>query len=156
MTPPALDAGTSCGITDLPGFLQGTWRLARIIEDRRTQTSGFLRGRAVFTPHRRGLRCREQGRMRLGPHEGPTHRTHFYEFPRKDLASVLFDDGRPFHDLDLTGGRWHCTHLCGADRYRGEFLVLGADVLAVRWEVTGPRKDYALVSRYRRDAGAVG
>ena len=135
---------------DLRQFLQGSWRLARVIEDRRGGQTGVLRGQASFAPDGAGLVLTESGRLRLGPHAGAAHRRTLYRFPAPGRAEVCFADGRPFHDLDLTDGTWQAAHRCGADLYRGMFRVLDPHTLLVRWVVAGPRKDAVLTSRFRR------
>ena len=60
---------------------------------------------------------------------------------------VAFADGRPFHPLVLDGP---VEHLCGEDRYAGEYRLLDPDTLAVRWCVTGPAKDLEIETTYRR------
>ena len=65
-------------------------------------------------------------------------------------GAVEFEDGRPFHPLDLSGGACAVEHLCGEDRYAGEYVVLGPDALRVAWLVTGPRKRQVIESLYRR------
>ena len=61
-----------------------------------------------------------------------------------------FEDGRPFHGLDLRTGACSVLHCCGPDRYRGEFTVTSPDRFEVRWEVQGPSTSLLLESRYRR------
>ena len=69
-------------------------------------------------------------------------------------ADVRFADDRPFHDLDLTTGRWHPDHPCVADLYRGEFAVNDEDHWRTTWRVSGPAKDQLLVTDYTRDPPA--
>jgi hypothetical protein len=83
-------------------------------------------------------------------YEGPALQSYRYAFPEPGRAAVHFRDGRFFHDLDLTAGRWTVTHLCNPDRYDGEFTVLDADRWRIVWRVSGPRKDLTLDSSYRR------
>jgi hypothetical protein len=63
---------------------------------------------------------------------------------------VAFADGRPFHALDLTDGACAVEHVCGEDRYEGEYRLSDAGTLAVRWRVTGPAKDLEITTTYRR------
>ncbi len=149
---PALQVSTS-GVPDLRAFLIGAWRLARAIDDRRGVRAGSLHGRAVFAPQGTGLRYREEGRLRLGAHAGLARQAHVYRFPEPQRAKVCFEDARPFHDLDLSAGTWEAVHFCGADTYRGRFQAFGPGLLTVHWTATGPRKDYAMFSRYRRAPG---
>ncbi len=146
--------GGGLGILDLMDFLQGVWDLTRTLEDRRAGQRGRFDGRAVFAPARAGLVCRERGVLRLGAFTGPAERVTRYRFPAPGRAparaEVTFEDGRPFHDLDLSHGRWSVVHRCRDDLYRGSFEVEGRDRWTAVWRVSGPRKDQVLHGRYDR------
>ena len=146
---PALDDG-GLGILDLKAFLRGDWRLTRTLEDRRAGQCGRLDGRAVFAPAGAGLVYRERGVLRLGAFTGPAERVTRYGFPAPARAEVAFEDGRPFHDLDLSHGRWSVAHRCRDDLYHGSFEVEGRDRWTAVWRVLGPRKDQVLRGRYDR------
>lgn len=137
-------------ISDLKSFLQGEWSIERRLDDRRAGQVGRLAGAAAFTPEGAGLLYREEGRLSIGGYEGPALQTYRYAFPAPRRATVRFADGRFFHDLDLSAGGWRCSHLCGDDRYEGEFSLLEPGCWRVVWTVTGPRKDLVLDSHYRR------
>lgn len=137
-------------VNNLPAFLQGEWHLERRVWDRRVGQEGRLTGSARFLPEAGGLLYREEGRLTFGDHEGPALQSYRYAFPAPGRAAVHFADGRFFHDLDLTAGRWTATHLCEPDRYDGAFAALGPDAWRAVWTVAGPRKDLVLDSTYRR------
>jgi hypothetical protein len=139
-----------CGVSDLSAFLEGAWHLSRILDDRRTKQRGRLDGLAVFTPCGARLIYRERGVLRIGAYQGRTERVYNYAFPAPGRAEVAFDDGAPFHDLDLTAGTWNADHRCREDRYQGRFRVLAPDAWQVVWRVAGPRKDQTLTTRYSR------
>jgi len=156
----ALDDGG--GILDLKAFLQGRWRLTRTLEDRRAGQRGRFDGQAVFAPAGAGLVYRERGVLRLGAFTGPGERVYRYGFPgpgraprgapgrAPGRAEIAFEDGRPFHDLDLSQGRWSVAHRCRDDLYRGSFEVEDHDRWTAVWHVSGPRKDQVLRGRYDR------
>jgi len=148
------DTAERAAVADLRAFLGGAWHLERDLEDRRAATRGRLAGRAVFAPEGAvpgaALRYREAGELAFAGHRGAFYRVYLYRFPRPGRAEVAFDDGRPFHDLDLTRGAWAAVHRCGDDLYEGRFAATGADAWRAVWRVTGPRKDLVLTSRYRR------
>jgi hypothetical protein len=137
-------------VADLRAFLAGRWRIVRGIEDRRAAQTGRLDGLGFWTPEGTGLLYREDGVLRLGDFRGRAGRAYRYEFPRPGRAEVRFPDGRGFHPLDLSTGEWRAGHRCGGDLYEGRFRAEGPLAWTVRWRVTGPRKDFVLVSRYRR------
>ena len=138
------------GVSDLSAFLEGTWRLSRILDDRRAKQCGRLDGLAVFTPCRAQLICRECGVLCIGAYQGRAERVYRFSFPAPGRAEVAFDDGAPFHDLDLTAGTWNADHRCREDRYQGRFRVLAPDAWEAVWRVAGPRKDQTLTTRYSR------
>jgi hypothetical protein len=96
-----------------------------------------------------GLTWRERGRLRTGSHDAEARRSYLI-VPSLDGWEVSFEDGRPFHRLQLAGGRGAAEHVCGADVYRGAYELTGPDAFTVTWRVTGPRKDDLIESDYRR------
>jgi hypothetical protein len=137
---------------DLGAWFRGRWSVRRAING----DAGRFTGTAEFTRQDSGAtRWHESGELTLGAHRGPAWRT-LELGPGGDRDGpwlVRFDDGRPFHDLDLSAGLWEPEHLCGPDVYRGRYEVLGADRLRVTWQVTGPGRADTIVSDYRRLAG---
>ncbi len=142
--------GDGPGILDLKAFLQGVWELTRTLEDRRVGHRGRLDGQAAFAPAGAGLVYRERGVLRLGAFTGPAERVYCYRVPAPGRAEVAFADGHPFHDLDLSHGRWSVVHRCRDDLYRGSFEVEDRDRWTAVWRVSGPRKDQVLRGRYDR------
>lgn len=90
----------------------------------------------------------EEGELVSASHRGPARRA-MRVVPAGAAWEVLFEDGRPFHPLDLAQGRCDVVHLCGADRYDGSFHMPAPGRLVVRWRVRGPAKDLEIVSDYR-------
>jgi len=118
--------------------LTGRWSVERRLLDRLTGTAGRFEGVATFAPDGRWS---EEGTLAFGAYRGPARR----ELRIAD-GMVWFSDGRPFHPFDLSRP---VEHLCGEDRYAGEYRLRG-DVLEVVWLVTGPHKDQRIESVYRR------
>jgi hypothetical protein len=87
--------------------------------------------------------------MRFGGYDGPAAR-QLTIVRARDGWTVEFDDGRPFHPLDLAAGACAVEHRCGDDLYAGEYRLLDRDALDVRWRVAGPRKDLEIHTAYRR------
>ncbi|WP_243787671.1 DUF6314 family protein [Saccharopolyspora gloriosae] len=138
-------------VEDLPGFFVGRWGLRRgIVDDAGARLGGF-EGEAVFSAEPDGLLVyRERGVLELGAHRGSAQRTLHYRVTGPGRASVFFDYGGFFHDLDLRSGRWCVEHPCRADSYRGEFVVVGADSWWQRWRVSGPAKAHTLTTDFER------
>ena len=139
-------------IANLRGFLEGAWRVLRTLEDRGTGLHGGFRGRGSFVPEAGDLRYAEDGLLRLAEYEGTATRRYLYRFAQAHRAEVAFEDGRPFHALDLRHGAWAVSHACGKDIYRATFRVLGRDGWIARWHISGPRKNHLVVSHYRRES----
>lgn len=136
---------------DLAALLEGRWRLERVIED---AAAGEMRlaGEAVFSRDGAGLLYAETGRWLSGPLGGMTaERRDLWRFPAPGRAEVLFEDGRPFHDIAPDArGRAEAVHPCGPDLYRVAYAFDLPGEWSSRWRVGGPRKDYLSTSRFRR------
>ena len=139
-------------------FLVGTWKVDREIEDHRSRTHGSFHGTATVVAAEPGQRPGERracyveaGQLRFGAHRAPASRRLEYVRGDGDLVQVRFADGRPFIDLDLRSGQWQAVHQCGADRYELTTTVLSAGVIAERWHVQGPAKDYDAVTTLTRN-----
>jgi hypothetical protein len=134
--------------------LTGEWRLNRSIDDGSSMT-----GAATIAPRGAGqFDYREQGQFRL-PDGRSLDAERRYIFDETESGfTVLFTEKPPrlFHRIALAriGPHLvgHGTHLCGDDHYasRYEFRADGSFVIAHR--VSGPRKDYAMETRYVRTA----
>jgi hypothetical protein len=68
-----------------------------------------------------------------------------------DGIAVGFPDGRSFITLDGRASQ-AVRHFCGADDYRGRFFFRSCNGWVEAWRVTGPRKRYASLARYQRQA----
>jgi hypothetical protein len=133
---------------DLPAWLAGEWSVLRQIND---DSQAFI-GTAHFTAGAdRGLTWRETGRLRLHGFDGEARRSYLL-VPAAPAWQVCFDDGRPFHGLDLHDGHCDAVHVCGPDLYRGTYTVPDTDRLTVTWRVTGPGRDDTIATEYRRAA----
>lgn len=129
-----------------PLTLLGTWRLDRVIEDRRNDVRGTASGRLTLEPEPDGDRIRwaEECRLEWRDYSGPATRTYYLD-RGPDGWQLTFDDGRLFHP-------WRpgetVRHDCGADDYTGTVAVdPQTRELIIVWQVTGPRKDYTSTTR---------
>jgi len=127
---------------------EGGWRLDRRIEDRKTGLTGRLEGRAVWVPDQDRLQLTETGTLRYGD-GAPLQAERRYLWRRQAGGiAVMFDDSRPFHWF--SGDQTVARHECPPDQYHVRYdFHLWPDWRAI-WTVTGPRKDYEMISRYRR------
>lgn len=133
----------------------GVWTVARTIADAAGGQAGTFSGRAVFRPDGvAGLVYDELGLLRMG--EGPgwtATRTYLWTLDGAGVV-VRFADGRDFHRFRFGAMGAEAEHLCGADLYRVRYDFDRWPDWTARWEVRGPRKDYAMVTQYRRVIGA--
>ncbi len=135
------------GVEDLAAWLSGSWDVERTIND----GQGRFTGCAAFAPDGDGgVDWRESGRLALDGHEGQVYRNLRVSPAPDGTWEVRFDDGRPFHALDLRCDRCEAEHVCGPDVYRGTYEVLDGDRMTVCWRVTGPGREDLIASEYRR------
>ncbi|GAB3527955.1 DUF6314 family protein [Arthrobacter monumenti] len=148
------DLKTDSGVADLKAFLLGTWRIERRLLDRASGNCGTFTGTAVFHNDGAGGLTHDEAGTLVWPGQAAaptTRRLILRPTGSPSALDVFFDDGRPFHRLDLATGTDHPAHPCSPDIYRGSFLVADADSWSYAWSVTGPAKDLLLTSDLRRD-----
>ncbi|MET7680807.1 DUF6314 family protein [Streptomyces sp. NPDC005423] len=139
-------------VPDVLAHLAGRWRVERVVRDLAGGHEGHFAGVTAFSPLERGLLHSESGTFTWQGVARPAERTlRFLPGRAPGTADVRFADGRPFHELDLSSGRYLADHPCSADLYRGEFTVLDADRWRTVWRVGGPAKDLLLVTDYARE-----
>ncbi|MEU6667746.1 DUF6314 family protein [Streptomyces sp. NPDC046727] len=141
-------------VADVLAHLAGRWRVERTVRDLASGAEGHFTGVTVFSalPDGGGLLHEESGTFTWQGVARPATRTlRFLPGTVPGSADVRFADGRPFHELDLTEGRYVADHPCSADLYRGEFTVRDADHWRTVWRVGGPAKDLVLTTDYVRE-----
>jgi hypothetical protein len=131
----------------------GKWEIDRTIEDVRAGRTGRFAGRARFTPKAEGLHYREEGTLML---EGAPPMTATRDYAWRDggggMIEVRFGDGRYFHRFLPEEIAPADVHDCPPDTYRVRYDFGRWPEWRAEWRVTGPRKDYGMVSHYRRAA----
>ena len=65
-------------------------------------------------------------------------------------VDVYFDDGRFFHQIDLSTNSATATHFCDPDDYTVSYDFTKWPVWTVIWRVRGTRKNYEMHSCYRK------
>ena len=140
-------------VTDAAGFLLGAWEAARTLVDAAGGRHGTFTGTTTFTADAGRLAWVETGTVSWPGFQGPASRKYLLETgPAPSRLDVLFPDGRPFHDLDLSTGFCTAEHWCSPDTYRIRFAVRTPDVIEYSWDVHGPAKDQLLTTVLRRRA----
>ena len=137
-------------VDDLVGFLAGSWRIDREYRDGGGHLIGAMTGTGHYTPDTSGLRYTERGTLNSAGYRGEGERRYRLIAQTASRAAIRFEDGRPFHMLDLSSGRAEVLHLCGDDRYGASYRAFGLGRWTLRWVVSGPRKEYAIESEYTR------
>lgn len=129
----------------------GDWRVEREIEDLRGGQDGRFVGHAGFVPAPEGLRYREAGTLTLGGGAAMTAtRDYLWRDGGAGAIEVLFGDGRFFHRFLPEEPDPVAEHACPPDTYRVRYDFRRWPRWQAVWRVSGPRKDYAMVSRFRR------
>lgn len=140
-------------VADPRAFLPGVWQIDRQVHDARARQDGTYVGTATFLHEADGLSWTERGELRMGTFVGVATRVmHVVPGRYGSVApwEVRFDDGRPFHPLDLRGGACPVDHPCGEDHYAGWVRIEHEGLMVVSWRVVGPAKDHTILSRYTR------
>lgn len=142
---------------------KGRWHLTRHIEDARAGRTGTFEGAASFTPAApgqvngmtgAGLIYDEVGELRLP--DGPTGATAMQASRRylwladPDGLRVLFSDGRDFHRIGVSDDTATGFHHCPPDDYEVSYNFSRWPDWRTTWRVSGPRKDYVMITDYRR------
>ncbi|MEU9283651.1 DUF6314 family protein [Streptomyces sp. NPDC048275] len=135
-------------VADVLAYLAGTWHVERVVRDLASGAEGRFTGTTVFGPlDEPGLLSHESGTFTWQGAARPAERTlRYLPGAAPGTAAVRFSDGRPFHDLDLTTGRYVTDHPCAADLYRGEFTAYEEDRWRTVWRVGGPAKELVLTT----------
>ncbi len=126
----------------------GRWRVRRRIR----QADGVIarfEGGACFTPDGTGLAYVESGLLQLaGGARLAAERRYLWRAEGREAIAILFEDGRPFHRLELCARAPADRHLCPPDLYEVRYDFGGWPCWRTIWEVRGPRKDYVMSSCY--------
>ena len=137
----------------LSDFL-GRWSILREIRDETTATRGRLEGQAVFRQSDQwesSLTYEERGQLTMDGSPTLTAERTYLWFLGNDpnTIDILFQDGRPFHRLDLNCTMPFSSHFCSPDEYNVSYDFRSWPVWRSEWRVRGPRKDYRIWSRFR-------
>lgn len=129
---------------------RGRWTLTRAIDDMREGRTGRFDGEACFTPHPEGLAYFETGTITLEAAGAfAAHRRYLWVQGGAGVIELRFEDGRFFHSFLADEPRPAAAHDCGADQYLVRYDFRRWPHWRAEWRVTGPAKDYRLVSTYR-------
>lgn len=137
---------------DLLAYLMGGWAVERLLKSGTAGHRGTFTGEAEFSPEPGGAAAaayHEHGRLRWPTYDGPAGRRLRYELTGDGVLAVRFADGRPFHTVELRGGRAAHVHPCGEDLYVGTLTVVDEDEWRQVWRVSGEHP-LEIRTRFRR------
>ncbi|WGW03247.1 DUF6314 family protein [Tropicibacter oceani] len=120
----------------------GNWDLARDIRHADGGV-GLFTGQANWRREGAGAVYTETGTLDI-PGQGRFAAERRYLWA-PDL-SICFDDGRFFHQVPAAGGA--AAHWCDPDQYDVTYMFADWPRWSCTWQVKGPRKNYAMTSRY--------
>ncbi len=133
--------------------LEGRWSMTRVIAHDDGRRDEFV-GTCVF--QRSGKRLVQDEAGVLTPVGGgmamKATRRYIWSVDGSRV-DVAFGDMRPFHSVPLGVETHATTHLCPPDRYEVFYDFKGFPVWSTVWRVDGPRKGYAMETRFERLAG---
>jgi hypothetical protein len=128
-------------MTDLETYLLGTWRLTREIVDHGRDHLHLVGTAEVERLPSGALSYFEQATLETETTSLKFTRSYLFRPTGAASATVEFEDGSTFFELDLQKGRCRARHLCDQDLYMGLVLTTG-DGWYMRWRCRGPQKDY--------------
>jgi len=130
---------------------KGRWHLSRRINDSTAGGTGLFEGIATLRPDGQGMIYEEAGELRLEGVSGmKATRRYLWREGESGLVEVFFDDGRDFHRFDPEGGVVSAWHDCPPDLYEVSYNFTRWPEWQATWRVKGPRKDYTMITDYRR------
>ncbi|MEM6307209.1 MAG: DUF6314 family protein [Pseudomonadota bacterium] len=129
----------------------GHWQINRDIHDHRTDQISQFQGTAQITAQ--GAYT-ETGQLILPTGQAiVASRAYHWQDVAGGIA-ISFDDGRPFHAMWQDAPHDH--HWCDPDTYDVIYNFDDFPYWTAQWHVKGPRKDYVMISCYRKQgAGAL-
>lgn len=138
------------GPVSLDAF-RGNWHLQREIRDHFAGQVITGEGSAQFEPDGTGgLVYEETLRLTVPGQTGMTGTRKYLWQGHDQHVQVLFADRSPFHAIHLEDMASKDTHHCPPDLYEGQYDFSRWPVWQARWRVSGPRKDYLMVTVFRR------
>ena len=123
---------------------EGDWNIARRMVHADGMRARFS-GAGRWQPADGGVQYAETGQLEIAG-QAPLEASQRY-FWDHDL-NVWFADGRFFHKVPGSGGV--ARHWCDPDQYVVRYRFGRRPRFETLWRVTGPRKDYVMLTCYQR------
>ena len=138
-------------IIDFLSHMAGTWHLDRTI----SEGSAFQGLAHIRTTDVRGVYgYHEEGSFIHNAASQDAYRDYLYKVKGQTLDILFADPHREdqlYVSLDFAGTKIaHDTHLCGDDIYAVIFEIINGDHFLTETMVSGPEKDYRMITHYKR------
>lgn len=129
----------------------GCWQIAREITDARAGSVSHFSGTAEIAPDEDRWLYSETGTLVMAHGLKMQAERRYIWKPDATGIDIFFADSRFFHRLAL-GPTAQASHWCDPDTYEVTYALDAWPLWHSLWRVQGPRKNYAMRSRYTRAA----
>jgi hypothetical protein len=143
--------------------LRGRWQAKRLILDRYHSFQAYYRGEMVISeapksnkkimlveqPEEVMLNLSEQGILEKDGNSYNFSQSYQIKLSN-NKCEVFFTDQRLFFSINRLIKTQTIDHLCNLDRYTGKVIFLKANSFALKFNVSGPKKQYYLKALYKR------
>ena len=127
----------------------GKWKIIRYIEDKLNQKNFELLGSATFVDKDSLYQYNESGVLKSDSFQSKAHQDYVWIL-KPDGWKINFSDGSYFHDLALANEEQHVYHKCINDIYNGKYILNLPNEFDIKWNVSGPRKEYLSHTYYNK------
>jgi len=138
-------------IIDFLAHMAGTWHLDRAISEG-VSFQGLAHIRTTDVRNVYGYH--EEGSFIHNATSQDAYRDYLYKVKGQTLDILFADPHRTdqlYVSLDFAGTKIaHDTHVCGDDIYAVVFEIINGDHFLTETMVSGPEKDYRMISHYKR------
>ena len=134
--------------------LIGRWSISRLICDNLTHSIRTFCGQAIIKQDNLHFHYQEKGDLMLSKNISfSAEQSYIWKPISNSIFDIFFKNGNFFCTLDLklANQRGVCSakHLCEADLYVVDYDFSKFPVWSSLWTVSGPKKDYQIVSDFR-------
>ena len=106
-------------------------------------------GSATFVDKDSLYQYNESGVLKSDSFQSKAHQDYVWIL-KPDGWKINFPDGSHFHDLILANKEQHVYHKCNNDIYNGKYVLNLPNKFYIKWNVSGPLKDYISHTYYNK------
>lgn len=133
----------------VPSDFLGRWSIVRTIQEHEAQAAATFEGVAEIIDAGNAWNYSETGTLTLQQGGAfQAERTYIWR-PNGQTIDTYFSDGRYFHTIELSA-KPKTSHWCDPDQYEVRYDFSAWPAWAAQWDVVGPRKNYRMVSAFRK------